>query len=54
MICALYREAASAGELLAALAQLDYPPEKLDIMIALEADDHDTRAAIEQAHGAYR
>ena len=51
VICALYREAASAGELLAALARLDYPREKLDIVIALEADDHDTRAAIEKRIG---
>ncbi len=51
VICALYREAASAGELLAALARLDYPREKLDIVIALEADDRDTRAAIEKRIG---
>jgi len=51
VICALYREAASAGELLAALARLDYPREKLDIVIALEADDRDTRAAIEKRKG---
>jgi cellulose synthase/poly-beta-1,6-N-acetylglucosamine synthase-like glycosyltransferase len=32
--------------LLAALEHLDYPPEKLDVIIAVEADDCETRAAI--------
>jgi cellulose synthase/poly-beta-1,6-N-acetylglucosamine synthase-like glycosyltransferase len=47
VICALYREAASIGELLAAIGRLDYPREKLDVVIALEQDDEETRAAIE-------
>ena len=34
------------GQLLTAIEQLDYPPEKLDVIIAVEADDHDTRRAI--------
>jgi cellulose synthase/poly-beta-1,6-N-acetylglucosamine synthase-like glycosyltransferase len=46
VIAALYREAASVKGLLAAIEQLDYPPEKLDIILAVEADDRDTRAAI--------
>ncbi|MGA7974474.1 MAG: glycosyltransferase [Pseudolabrys sp.] len=46
VVAALYREAASIDGLLHAIERLDYPPEKLDVIIALEADDRDTRAAI--------
>ncbi|MDI4666571.1 glycosyltransferase [Xanthobacter autotrophicus] len=42
----LYREAASVPHLVAALGALDYPPEKLDIKLVVEADDDATRAAI--------
>ena len=46
VIAALYREARSVDKLLRALDRLDYPPEKLDIILAIEADDGETRAAI--------
>jgi cellulose synthase/poly-beta-1,6-N-acetylglucosamine synthase-like glycosyltransferase len=46
VIAALYREAASVDGLLAAIERLDYPREKLDVIIAVEVDDDDTRAAI--------
>lgn len=46
VIAALYREAASVDDLLRAIERLDYPAEKLDVLIALEADDRETRAAI--------
>ena len=46
IVAALYREAASVDGLLHAIERLDYPPEKLDVIIALEADDRETRAAI--------
>ena len=46
VISALYREAASVDGLLSAIERLDYPAEKLDVIIALEADDRETRAAI--------
>jgi cellulose synthase/poly-beta-1,6-N-acetylglucosamine synthase-like glycosyltransferase len=46
VIAALYHEAASVDGLLTAIERLDYPPEKLDVIVAVEADDHDTRAAI--------
>jgi cellulose synthase/poly-beta-1,6-N-acetylglucosamine synthase-like glycosyltransferase len=46
IISALYREAASVDGLLSAIERLDYPVEKLDVIIALEADDCETRAAI--------
>ncbi|RAI35855.1 glycosyltransferase family 2 protein, partial [Rhodoplanes roseus] len=45
IVVALYREAATVPQLVAALDALDYPPEKLQIVIALEQDDHATRAA---------
>jgi hypothetical protein len=46
VICALYREASSVNGLLSAFEKLDYPPEKLDVILAIEADDTETRAAI--------
>jgi glycosyltransferase XagB len=46
VICALYRESAVAGDLVAAIRALDYPPEKLDVKFVLEADDRDTRRAL--------
>ncbi len=46
VIAALYREATSVAGLLAAIERLDYPPEKLDVIIAAEADDRDTCAAL--------
>lgn len=46
VIAAVYREAKSVGGLLAAIERLDYPAEKLDVIIAAEADDHETRAAL--------
>jgi cellulose synthase/poly-beta-1,6-N-acetylglucosamine synthase-like glycosyltransferase len=46
VIAALYREARSVDKLLRAIDRLDYPPEKLDVILAIEADDPETRAAI--------
>jgi len=46
VIAALYREAASVDGLLTAIERLDYPAEKLDVIIAVEADDGETRAAL--------
>ncbi|MGN6307944.1 MAG: glycosyltransferase [Xanthobacteraceae bacterium] len=46
IIAALYDEAASIGQLLQAIVALDYPKEKLDVILVVEPDDHDTRAAI--------
>ena len=45
ILVALHREAAVLPGLVAALRALDYPPEKLDIKLVLEADDGETRAA---------
>jgi glycosyltransferase XagB len=47
IIVALYDEAAAAPGLVAALRRLDYPPEKLDIKLALEPDDVRTRVALD-------
>ncbi len=33
-------------QLLSAIERLDYPPDKLDVILAVEADCHDTRASI--------
>jgi len=46
VLAALYREAASVPGLIAAIERLDYPPEKLDVIIAVEADDRETRDAL--------
>jgi cellulose synthase/poly-beta-1,6-N-acetylglucosamine synthase-like glycosyltransferase len=46
IIAALYDEAASVAQLLRAIVALDYPKEKLDVILVVEPDDHDTRAAI--------
>lgn len=46
IIAALYDEAASVGQLLQAIVALDYPKEKLDVILVVEPDDLDTRAAI--------
>ena len=54
LIAALYREAASVDGLLRAIERLDYPAEKLDVIIAVEADDRETRAAIAARKAACR
>lgn len=49
VIVALYREAAVVPQLLKALQAIDYPPDRLEIRLAIEADDTATRAALETA-----
>lgn len=46
LLVPLYREAESVPRLIAALRALDYPLEKLDIKLVVEADDAQTRSAI--------
>lgn len=46
VMAALYREGRSVAQLLHALAALDYPREKLDIKLLLEADDRETQMAL--------
>lgn len=48
VVVALYREAAAVKGLVAALRNLDYPSEKLDVKLVLEPDDLETRKAIAQ------
>jgi cellulose synthase/poly-beta-1,6-N-acetylglucosamine synthase-like glycosyltransferase len=45
----LYREATIVGELVAALDAIDWPTDRLDIKLIVEADDADTVAAVEAA-----
>jgi len=54
VIAALYREATSIEPLLRAIHALDYPPEKLDLKIVLEADDLQTRRAAALLQSSYR
>jgi cellulose synthase/poly-beta-1,6-N-acetylglucosamine synthase-like glycosyltransferase len=46
VVAALYREAASVAPLLHAIEALDYPREKLDVILVVEPDDTQTLAAI--------
>ncbi|HEX6859331.1 MAG TPA: glycosyltransferase family 2 protein [Caulobacteraceae bacterium] len=46
VICPLYDEAGVVGELVANLQRLDYPRDKLQVFIALEADDLETQRAV--------
>ena len=52
ILCPLYREALVAADLVAALERLDYPRERLDIQLLVEADDADTMAAALAVAGA--
>jgi cellulose synthase/poly-beta-1,6-N-acetylglucosamine synthase-like glycosyltransferase len=47
VVVALYREAASAVQLASALARIDYPASRLQIVIVMEEDDEATRQAFE-------
>ena len=46
LLLPVYREAAVLRELMAALAALDYPPDRLDAKLLVEADDTETLAAL--------
>lgn len=46
ILVALYREASSVAPLIAAFNAFDYPREKLEIVLAVEPNDLETRAAI--------
>ena len=46
IIVALYREADIAARLVRRLARLDYPADRLDVLLAVEAEDHVTRDAL--------
>ena len=46
VICPLYGEARMVEGLIAAIRALDYPLEKLDVKLVIEADDNETRHAL--------
>lgn len=46
VIAALHREARVVDQLLSAIERLDYPAEKLDVVVIVEATDPETHAAI--------
>ncbi|MEL6373792.1 MAG: glycosyltransferase [Pseudomonadota bacterium] len=48
VLVALYDEAEAVPGLIAAMGALDYPPEKLEVLALIEADDHATAAALAQ------
>ena len=47
VICPLFHEASVAAELVENLSRLDYPRDRLQVLIALEAGDHETQAAFQ-------
>ncbi|MFT0860597.1 glycosyltransferase [Ancylobacter sp. G4_0304] len=46
LLVPLYREARVVPQLVDALEALDYPPEKLQVLLVVEADDRETAAAL--------
>src|SRR5262249_1588349 len=50
IIAPLRGEARVVDQLLSAIERLDYPPEKLDVILTIEADDGETRTAITARH----
>jgi glycosyltransferase XagB len=52
VLVAAYREPEVIAATLRALSQLEYPADRLDIKLLLEADDEATRAAVRAAHPA--
>ena len=46
IVAGLYKEEKSVGKLIRFIRAMDYPPEKLQIILALEPDDLATRAAV--------
>lgn len=43
----MYKEPETAAQMLRALQNMDYPPDRMDVQFLLEADDHATLAAFE-------
>lgn len=50
VIVALYRESSIAPRLVRRLGRLDYPRDRLDVILAVEEDDQATRTALIRAH----
>ena len=53
VIVPLYKEAAVIPALMNSLSRLDYPPGRLDILLAVEAHDHETLTAARAAARSY-
>lgn len=49
LLCPMYHEAETVRHFIQAMTRLSYPVEKLDILLLLEEDDVETRAAAERA-----
>lgn len=54
LLCPLYREAAGVNNLLRALRRIDYPANRVEIILLLEEDDMETKAAITEPLGGVR
>jgi cellulose synthase/poly-beta-1,6-N-acetylglucosamine synthase-like glycosyltransferase len=48
ILCPLYKEAGVLGQFISAMKQLDYPTEKLQILLLLEEDDRETIRSIQK------
>ena len=48
ILCPLYREAQVLPDFLASIAKLDWPKEKLDVLLLLEEDDKETIRAVQK------
>jgi len=48
ILCPLYKEEESAPQLIRAMSELDYPADRLQVMIMLEEDDKGTQAVLNQ------
>ncbi len=47
VLCPLYKEGAVVPQFIRAMSQLDYPQDKLEILLLVEEEDHETQAAIQ-------
>lgn len=50
ILCPLYKEAHVIPQFVEAIAKLDYPKDKLDVMLLLEQDDEESIASVERMH----
>ncbi|MGR9107671.1 MAG: glycosyltransferase, partial [Gammaproteobacteria bacterium] len=50
ILCPLYREEESAPQLVRAISEIDYPSDRLQVLMMLEKDDHGTLAVLHRLH----
>ncbi|MGH7608870.1 MAG: glycosyltransferase family 2 protein [Candidatus Dormibacteria bacterium] len=48
VLCPLYREAAILSQFVAAMAAMEYPKDRLEVMLLLEEDDAETQAEVQR------